>query len=230
MFGKICNVFLFRRLVGSRLRRSGGPSVAYWSSWTNTGNRRWGGNQRKLRGMIVVPTIRELTNANRGTTRKSNWERENTWKKYTKVREGNGQKIGMWIERERSCFPKPKNLLRRHVEAYGTKRYGKATLVLSQVLTWSAERLTRRNGSDGHGTWRPGGADRAEMGRMASGADERDGKTVAGRWFNFKTCKWMRSRQRLSRDMLAIFRESGRTELQIGPSEWFWEIVDVMLA
>ena len=31
----------------------------------------------------------------------------------------------------------------------------------------------------------------AEMGGMASGADERDGKTVARRLFKVKSCKWM---------------------------------------
>ena len=154
----MCNEFFFRRLVGSRRSRSGDPSVSHWSSWTNIGNWRWGGNQRKLKRMTVVPTIRDLTIENRVTTRKSNRERENRWRKYTKVREGDGKYIvfGMWNERDRSCFLRPK----KHC-----------------VCRW---RRTGRNG----------------MGRRLWIAGERDGKTVARRWFKFGN-EW--SRRRLTR-------------------------------
>ena len=152
--------FFFRRLVGSRRGTSGDPSVAQWSSWVTTGNWRWRGDQRRLRGMRVMLTIRGLAIENRGTTRRSNWERENIWRKYTKLRELNRQGIEVWTARERSSFPKLKELLQNEVGAIGTKRHGQTTGDHNELLIWSAERLKRRTGCDCFGFWRRVSSDR----------------------------------------------------------------------
>ena len=135
----------------------------------------------------------------------------------------------MWIERKCSCFPKPQKLLRIQVEAYGTKQNGEATQAQEEVRTWSAERLTRRRQGDCHGTWRQGGAD---WGRSRWNC-ERSWPT--GRQ-NSREVLIQNQKLQMDdpggssqREILAIFCGSGSTELQTRPSEWFGEVISVIL-
>ena len=134
----------------------------------------------------------------------------------------------MWIERERSCFPKPKRLLRKQAEAYGTKQYEKATEAREEVRTLKTECLRRRSGCNCRGTRRQGGVDWGRS-RRSCGRSGRLGRQ--------NSCEALIQNQNLHIDdpgsgwkMLAIFRQSGSIELQIWPSDWFWKMVSVTLS
>ena len=83
---------------------------------------------------------------------------------------------------------------------------------------WLSRKLTSRRW--GRGT---------EVGDVASGAAEQDGKTVLKRWFKFKIRKWMIHAATIKEKCWRSFVEAGGLK-QIGPSEWFWETVSVMSA